>query len=199
MQSGSVGKERKSELCKLRPSDLFKAYNTDLQDTAMAAMPTVDCCRSVPSPTLGELAEISPGGVDETTGQLIKNVALMWMQSQLLVVSLFCGVREKMSEWQSTAVCRQILSQYPWLSMIEFILFCARLRSQRYGKFYGAIDPSEIMGALEKFVKERQHDVWRRMEEEERAEREKRDEESRKNCISFEEYKRRKAAGMYDD
>ena len=199
MKNGSVDEERKRELSKFRPSELLTAFNTDLQDTVMAAMPTVDRCRDIPSPTLGELSELSPGGVDKVTGKTVKNIALVWLQSQLLAVSLFCGVREKMSEWQSTAVCRQIVSQYPWLTMTEFVLFCARLRSQCYGKFYGGIDPSEIMGSLEKFISERQRDVWKRMEDEERAEQERRDEESSKNCITYEEYKRRKAAGMYDD
>lgn len=57
------------------------------------------------------------------------------MQGHLIAVSMFCGAREKMNEWQSKSLCSQIINEHPTLTLMEFILFCSRLRSAKYGKF----------------------------------------------------------------
>lgn len=179
----------------MKPSDIIKAYNPDLQSQAMAAFPTIDKANEVESPKLGVMSEAFPERViDQRTGETVKDMAVAWMEGQLLVVSMFCGAREKMNEWQSKALCTQIISEHPQLTLMEFILFCARLRSSVYGKFYGSIDPAEILGSLSAFLKDRNRDLWKRQDEEEKLRKEREWEESRRTAISYEEYLRRKAA-----
>lgn len=178
----------------MKPSEIITAYSIDLQSSAMAAFPTIDKAGEVASPKLGVMSEAFPEVVDPRTKETIKDMAVAWMESQLLAVSMFCGAREKMTEWQSKSLCTQIINEHPQLTLMEFILFCARLRSSRYGKFYGSIDPAEILGSLNMFLKDRDHDLWRRQEEEEKERKEKEWEEQRAEAITYEEYLRRKAA-----
>lgn len=177
----------------MKPSEIISAYNIDLQSSAMAAFPTVDKASEVASPKLGVMSEAFPEAIDPRTGETIKDMAVTWMESQLLAVSMFCGARDKMNEWQSKSLCTQIINEHPQLTLMEFILFCARLRSARYGKFYGSIDPAEILGSLEMFLKDRNRDLWKRQEEEEKLRKEREQEESRRTAITYEEHLRRKA------
>ena len=163
----------------------------------MAAFPTIDKCSEIDSPKLGVMSEAFPSRIDSRTGEEIKDMAVVWMQGQLIAVSMFCGAREKMNEWPYKSPCKQLIDEHHALTMMEFILFCARLRSARYGKFYGSIDPAEILGSLDQFLKDRKHDIWKREDELEKARREKEAEESRKNAITYEEYLRRKEMGMH--
>lgn len=177
----------------MKPSEIITAYSIDLQSSAMAAFPTIDKAGEVDSPKLGVMSEAFPEVVDPRTKETIKDMAVAWMESQLLAVSMFCGAREKMTEWQSKSLCTQIINEHPQLTLMEFILFCARLRSSRYGKFYGSIDPAEILGSLDLFLKDRNHDLWRRQEEEEKKKQEKEWKEHLTKAITYEEYLRRKA------
>jgi len=177
----------------MKPSEIISAYNIDLQSSAMAAFPTVDKANDVASPKLGVMSEAFPETTDPRTGETIKDMAVTWMESQFLAVSMFCGAREKMNEWQSKSLCTQIIAEHPQLTLMEFILFCARLRSSKYGKFYGSIDPAEILGSLDMFLKDRNHDLWKRKEEEERLRKEREYEDSLANAITYEEHLRRKA------
>ena len=180
----------------MKPSEIIAAYSIDLQNSALAAFPTVDKANEVASPKLGVMSEAFPETIDARTNESVKDMAVVWMESQLLAVSMFCGAREKMSEWQSKSLCTQIINENPQLTLMEFILFCARLRSSKYGKFYGSIDPAEILGSLDLFLKDRNNDLWVRKEREEQARKAKEKEESMSKAISYEEYLRRKAAKM---
>lgn len=182
-----VGTEA-SKLREQTPSAIMAAYSIDLQDSATAAFPTVDIANDVPSPKLGVMSEAFPAHTDQRTGAEVKDMAVVWMQSQLIAVSMFCGAREKMTDWQSNSLCNQIINEHPALTLMEFILFCARLRSSRYGKFYGAIDPAAILGALDLFLQDRGHDIRKRKEEEERIAKEKEMEEHRKRAITYEQW-----------
>ena len=59
--------------------------------------------------------------------------------------------------------------------MVEFILFCARLRAGQYGIFYGSVDPQKILVAFKEFLKDRDHDycVKEEVDRKEREEKEK--------------------------
>lgn len=188
-----VSKEAKALRKAMKPSEIISAYSIDLQTSAMAVFPTIDKTSEVRSPKLGVMSEAFPETIDNRTGETVKDMAVTWMESQLLAVSMFCGAREKMNEWQSRSLCTQIISEHPQLTLMEFILFCARLRSARYGKFYGSIDPAEILGSLDMFLKDRSRDLWKRQEEEEKLRKEREYEEARKNAVSYEEYMRHKA------
>ena len=178
----------------MKPSDIISAYSIDLQASATAAFPTIDKAREMQSPKLGVMSEAFPEAIDQRTGETVKDMAVTWMESQLLAVSMFCGARDKMNEWQSKSLCTQIINEHPQLTLMEFILFCARLRSARYGKFYGSIDPAAILGSLDMFLKDRKEDIWRRQDEEEKLRKEREYETQRREAISYEEYQRLKEA-----
>ena len=113
----------------MKPSEIISAYSIDLQTSATAAFPTIDKAREMKSPMLGVMSEAFPETIDPRSGETVKDMAVAWMESQLLAVSMFCGAREKMNEWQSKSLCTQIINEHPQLTLMEFILFCSRLRS----------------------------------------------------------------------
>lgn len=174
-----------AKLRKETPSSIIAAYSIELQNSAAAAFPTVDKAGDVSSPMLGVMSEAFPAHTDPRTGEEVKDMAIVWMQGQLLAVSMFCGARDKMTDWQSNSLCAQIINEHPTLTLMEFILFCARLRSSKYGKFYGSIDPAAILGALDLFIQDKHRDIYKRRDEEERIAKEKELEEGRKNAITY--------------
>lgn len=117
-----------------------------------------------------------------------KDAATRWMLPQLLNLALYCGVKEKLDVEQATELARIIRTEFGYLNAAELMLFFYRFKSGRYGRFYGAVDPLEIMIALrEHFIPERNQKI---SELENRAEA-KRAEEHRKDVITYEEYVRR--------
>lgn len=120
-----------------------------------------------------------------------ENVAVRWIQDQLLQVNEFAGVKSKLSDMQLNELAIQIRLEYGHLNLFEFILFCARLRSGRYEDFYGSVDPMRILKSLDAYCSDRRAEIWREAEEKEKIERDRAYEESRKNSITFDEWYRR--------
>ena len=172
------------------PSQITAEYSVDLQTVAMSACPTIDCCQKIDSPTLATLSAAYPA-LTTKDGQKIENTAITWMQGQLLAVCTFVNVNGKLSDWQLNTLCQQIIADYPTVTMMEFILFCSRLRSGKYCSFYGNIDPLLILKAFTDFLEDRNKDLWRKAEADRKEKEEREAEESRKNAISWEEYCRR--------
>lgn len=165
----------------------------------MGACPTVDCCAKVESPMLGTLAMAYPAFYDNE-GKSI-DIAISWMKAQFTEVSAFANVKEKMNDWQLECLCQQIIVDFPTLTMMEFILFCARLRSGLYEDFYGSIDPMRILKSFRMFINDKCKDFARAEEEKRREQRERESEERRKNAVSYEEYckMRGKTGGFIDE
>lgn len=168
-----------------KPSQITAEYPIDLQIIIMGACPTVDCCAKVKSPMLCVLSEAFPAFIDRQLNK-VENMAISWMQGQLIAVSAFTNVRDKMSDWQMTALCQQILADYPTVTMLEFILFCARLRTGLYEDFYGSVDPMRIIKSFRSFMDDRKRDYDRKYEEERKARAERYAEESKKNTVGRE-------------
>ena len=167
-----------------KPSQITAEYPIDLQIIIMGACPTVDCCAKVKSPMLCVLSEAFPAFTDRQMNK-VENMAISWMQGQLIAVSAFTNVRDKMSDWQMTALCQQILADYPTVTMLEFILFCARLRTGLYEDFYGSVDPMRIIKSFRSFMDDRRHDYDRLYEEERKVKAEREAEESKKNAVGL--------------
>lgn len=109
------------------------------------------------------------------------------MNAHLLVVSDFVGAKNKITATQLRAVGEQILTMFPTLTMVEFILFCARLRAGSYGVFYGSVDPQKILTAFKDFLEDREHD-YRVKEDEVRKTREaEENRRMRENAMSHED------------
>lgn len=113
----------------------------------------------------------------------------VWIKTQIVVVNDFIGVKEKMNDIQLNTLCDQILVEYGGLNLLEFALFCSRLRSGKYESFYGSVDPMRIMQSLEDFMEDRRRDINKAVEVEEKIRKEKELKEHRKTAITYEQYR----------
>jgi hypothetical protein len=115
-----------------------------------------------------------------------------WLYNILQGMFVFLGVTdEKFSKEQVYNLACNIYANYKTLKVVEFLLFVTRFEGGKYGRFYGGDSYALVVTeALNKFMVEREHyyaDI-------ERMRNEKRITESKKDAITFEEYKRIKEA-----
>ncbi len=111
---------------------------------------------------------------------------IIWMKAQLIKINEFVGTKEKLSTDQMEELAIQILHEYGYLNLFEFIIFCGRLRSGSYEEFYGSIDPMRVLKSLKSFCYDRRCDldkVYREREAEQ-----KRLEEKNRVAISFDDW-----------
>lgn len=147
---------------KYAPSQIIKAFPSTLQEGAKSAFPTIEMCGEIESPTLGTMSDAYPEYTDRETGETIEDMAVVWMKAQLISVCTFVGVQEKLNDWQMRSLCHQIVAENPDVTLIEFILFCSRLRSRDYEDFYGSVDPSGVLKSFNKFLEDRSEDYENR-------------------------------------
>ena len=83
------------------------------------------------------------------------NMPAMWMLPQIFDLCEFTGVR-KMDEHQAINLANVIANEYGYLKVSELLLFFYRMKTGRYGVFFGAVDPMRIMEALKQFMSERE-------------------------------------------
>lgn len=122
-------------------------------------------------------------------------VANAWLMEQLADLAEFSGSTGKMSPAQLRACAYSIASAYAWLNVAEIMLFFARFKSGRYGRFYQSVDPLIVTNALREFVGERFSEL-QKYEYEENA---KKREEQREGTISRAEYERLLWLAVYGD
>ena len=82
------------------------------------------------------------------------NTAEAWVEIQLNELSEFAGCKGKLDPEQTEQTARMILQSYGHLTIAQFMLFFQKFKRCEYGKFYGAVDPIVIMGALADFSEE---------------------------------------------
>lgn len=127
--------------------------------------------------------------IDITYG---KGSSANWLYNILQGMFIFLGVtNDRFSKEQVYNLACNIYDNYKTLKVVEFLLFITRFEGGKYGRFYGGDSYALVVTeALNKFMAEREHyyaDI-------ERIRNDKRIEESKKDTITFEEYKRRKEA-----
>ena len=115
-----------------------------------------------------------------------------WIYNILQGMFIFLGVtNDRFSKEQVYNLACSIYANYKTLKVVEFLLFVTRFEGGKYGRFYGGDSYALVVTeALNKFLVEREHyyaDI-------ERMRNDKRIEESKKDTITFEEYKRMKEA-----
>ncbi len=114
-----------------------------------------------------------------------RNAATIWMLAQLHNLSEYCGCKGKL-EGNPLEECAYVIgTEFAGLKVSELMLFFHRFKAGQYGRFYGSIDPLIITESLRKFCEERAAAIDRH--EEERRKREQ--EESRKGCVTYAEWK----------
>lgn len=94
-----------------------------------------------------------------------------WIELQLYNLSEFAGCKEKLNIQQVEETAKIIVEQYGFLNVVEFMLFCQKFKRCEYGRFYGAVDPMLILGAVSDFVAERNYQL-QMYENEEKAKQE---------------------------
>lgn len=102
-----------------------------------------------------------------------KFASRVWLKTQILIVNDFVSVKEKLDDMQIDTLSDQILIQYGNLNLFELCCFFSRLRSGFYEKFYGSVDPAQILSSLRKFCQDRERDLGKEIEKAEKAERDK--------------------------
>lgn len=134
----------------------------------------VDECYFGDYPTLAQLNK----GYD-------KKFPVVWLMTHLHNLSEYCGCKDKLSGTALSQCAIVIATEYYFLKTTELILFFHRFKSGKYGGFYGSVDPLIITKSLRDFLKERSFAY----EIHEREEQRRKDEESRKDAVSWEEYR----------
>lgn len=173
---------------------LLASFNTDLQDVICGACHTIDLCEKIKSPSICILNEAYPT-LYAKDGTISEGAAISFMNAHLLVVSDFVGAKNKITDTQLRSVGEHILTLFPTLTMVEFILFCARLRTGRYGVFYGSVDPQKILVAFEVFLEDRKNDYCIREETERKIREEEESRKARENAMSYEDLQKAFADG----
>lgn len=162
-----------------RPSEVLIAFPPALQSTLPASCESLYQAYNQPEvPKLRTIAEAYGQNFCVTS----------FMKAHMVKVNEFSGAKNKLDDGQVVDLCEQILAEYGYLNLFEFIVFCGRLRSGKYEDFYGSVDPMRIMKSLEAFMKDRWNDIVR---EEKRIESERQEREYNerlKNSVTFEQW-----------
>lgn len=79
----------------------------------------------------------------------------MWLVPQLVDLSEYCGVKDKLSQRQLDDLASVIAGEFFYLKVSELLLFFRWFKAGRYGRFYGNVDPLVITTALRDFCTER--------------------------------------------
>lgn len=127
--------------------------------------------------------------VNETYGC---GTAEEWVLYQVVDFSEFCKVRSKITSQQAKQVSQLIVQEYKQLKVTEIMLFFRKFKSGAYGHFYGGVDPIFIMESLKSFAEDKGKAIYER----DRAVVAEKIREERKDCISWDEYQRRKERGQ---
>lgn len=113
-----------------------------------------------------------------------RTAPIQWLIAQLVNLSEFCGVKDKLTGDQVEELSWLIAGEYSYYKVSQFLVFFHNFKMGKYGKFYGAVDPLVITTALKEFDKERIRAISQWEDEQERIRRE----EDRKSAIKFDEY-----------
>lgn len=113
-----------------------------------------------------------------------RTAPIQWLIAQLVNLSEFCGVKDKLTGDQVEELAWLIAGEYSYYKVSQFLVFFHNFKMGKYGKFYGAVDPLVITTALKEFDKERIRIIGEWEKGQERIQRE-RDSE---NTITFDEY-----------
>ena len=112
-----------------------------------------------------------------------------WLSAQITYLNSISGATQ-MTEMQMMMLASNISQTYGYLKITELMVFFFQLAGGKYGKFYGAVDPMQIMVDLNEFMKYRSIML-------DKIESERRNEERNKmlnnpKCITREQYEAQK-------
>lgn len=128
-----------------------------------------------------------------------ENITEAWLEMQLIDLSEFSGVKDKLSTFQLDSISQVIMATWGYYKVSEMMLFFLQFKSGKYGKFYGSVDSMVITEALREFDKERCQAIDRYVREEEERQKQEQDaaaeiaqakwrEHLRRCCLSIKDY-----------
>lgn len=120
-------------------------YSTSLQPMLLS---DIEKAYSEKSPTLSELERMYGYGS-----------SALWVKTQLLTIDFATSTKEGADENALNEFSSLFVRQYHYTKLTEFILFIARFKLGRYGKFYGYFDTTAIGEAFRKFLRERSDEL----------------------------------------
>lgn len=93
---------------------------------------------------------------------------VLWLVPQLADLSEFAGSSNKLQDKQLKECAAIIANRYGYLKVSELMLFFYKFKDAERLKFYGAVDPMTIIGALSEFVARDRAAAISKAEQEER-------------------------------
>lgn len=134
------------------PSRMMQVYSPSAQGMICSDRKR---CMIGSAPTI-EAVEVGFGG----------NVAHLWIVQQIIDLSEYCGVKEKIGTRTADMLASMILSEYKHVKLTELMLFFHDFKlakiADRKGDvigFYGTADPAVIAKALRQFEKKRMEEI----------------------------------------
>lgn len=126
-------------------SKMSAVYSTSLQPMLLADM---EKAYSEKSPTVSDLERMYGNGS-----------SALWVKTQLLTIDFASSTKESADENALNEFSSLFVYQYHYIKLTEFILFVARFKLGKYGKFYGYFDTITIGEAFRKFLRERNDEM----------------------------------------
>lgn len=120
---------------------LGTAYSATLQPLLLASP---EKAYSEKSPVIGDLGRMYH-----------PEAPALWVETQLQTLDFASQTKEGADGKALTEFSRLFAAQYGGIKLTEFLLFVARFKLGRYGKFYGYFDTLTIGEAFRKFLRER--------------------------------------------
>lgn len=121
------------------------AYSTSLQTIILSDM---EKAYSEKSPTMSDLERMY--GCDSSS---------LWVKTQLLTIDFASSTKESADIDALSEFSRLFVAQYHYIKLTEFLLFIARFKLGKYGKFYGYFDTITVGEAFRKFLRERSEEM----------------------------------------
>lgn len=118
----------------------MEAYNPSRQ---------MDMCADKEDCVLGSYPKLR-----DLDSQYGPKAAAQWIIPQLDSLNKYTGAKMTLDKYQLAEVSMIIANEYSWLKVSDVMLFVYLFKTGRYGKIYGALDPTALMAALRTFAHE---------------------------------------------
>lgn len=168
------------------PIEFLKAYNPDLQSTISSYGNNISSFSKIKDAYTLATVKLAYG----------ESTAINFLKINLIRLNEFVGTKEKLDDLQLQDLSEQILSEFYYLNVFEFIFFFSKLRSGKYVDFYGSVDPMRILKSLSNFVNDRRNEIEREEREINRLKKEAEFDKWKRDAVSYEQYKVMVAKGL---
>lgn len=121
------------------------AFSSSLQPVLLS---NIEKAYSEKSPSIGDLDRMYGNGSSS-----------LWVKTQVTGIDFVSSTKESADTNALNEFAQLFSRQYGHIKLTEFLLFIARFKLGRYGKFYGYFDMLTIGEAFRKFLRERSYEI----------------------------------------